>query len=284
MKRVAIVTDSNSGFEFKDQGDGFFILPMPFIIDEKEYVEGVSLDKELFYKFMADGKRISTVQPPLAVILGIYQKILAEYDEILNIPMSSSLSDTYQTSVAVANQVGNERIYVADSKKISVPLKRNLMDVFKLVEEGLSAKEIKEILEKDNESMKAYVALDTLKYLNLGGRGSAALTTIGTFLKIKPVVFLGPGKLESSKNMRTMNQAKDFMLEKAKEIVSENPKNFYVDIAHTNAIDEALIFKEQIISELNWKDKILIEDLTLSIATHIGPGALAIAITDKLKK
>lgn len=284
MKRVAIVTDSNSGFEFKDQGDGFFILPMPFIIDEKEYVEGVSLDKELFYKLMGEGKRISTVQPPLAEILGIYKKILAEYDEILHIPMSSSLSDTYQTCVAVANQIGEGRIFVADSKKISVPLKRNIMDVFKFVKEGLSAEEIKDILEKDKESMKAYVALDTLKYLNLGGRGSAALTTIGTFLKIKPVVFLGPGKLESSKNMRTMNQAKEFMLEKAKEIVGKDPDKYYVDIAHTNTIEEALIFKEQIISELNWKDEILIENLTLSIATHIGPGALAIAITDKLQK
>lgn len=284
MKRVAIVTDSNSGFEFKDQRKGFFILPMPFIIDEKEYVEGISLNKELFYKFMGEGKKISTVQPPLAEILGVYKEILSEYDEILHVPMSSSLSDTYQTSVAVANQVGKGRIFVADSKKISVPLKRNLMDVFKLVEDGLSAKEIKEILEKDNESMKAYVALDTLKYLNLGGRGSVALTTIGTFLKIKPVVFLGPGKLESSKNVRTMTQAKEFMLEKAKEIVSENPENFYLDIAHTNTIEEALIFKEQIISELDWKDEILIENLTLSISTHIGPGALAIAITDKLQK
>lgn len=284
MKRVAIITDSNSGFEFKDERDGFYVLPMPFIIDEKEYIEGVSLDKELFYQFMGEGKKISTVQSPLAEILKLYKEVLEKYDEILHIPMSSSLSDTYQTCVAVANQVGEGRVFVADSKKISVPLKRNLMDVFHLVEEGLSANEIKDILEKDNESMKAYVALDTLKYLNLGGRGSSALTTIGSILRIKPVVFLGPGKLESAKNVRTMNQAKEFMLERAKEILKENPEDFYVDIAHANTMEEALIFKEQIISELNWKDEILIENLTLSIATHIGPGALALAITDKLKK
>ena len=283
-KRVAVVTDTNSGFSLEDERDGFYVLPMPFIIDENEYIEGITLDKELFYKFMQEGRRISTVQPPIAEILKLYNRILKEYDEILHVPMSSSLSDTYQTCVSVAHHIGEGKVFVADSKKISVPLKRNLQDVFKFVEQGLRAEEIKDIIEKDNDSMTAYVALDTLKYLKTGGRGSAALTAIGTFLKIKPVVFLGPGKVEPAKNLRTMNQAKDWIINKAEEILNDNPEDYYVDIAHTNSLDEALSLKEQIVEKLNWHDEILIEDLTLSIATHIGPGALAVAIAKKLKR
>ncbi len=283
-KRVAVITDTNSGFSQQDEKDGFYILPMPFIIGENEYIEGVTLDKELFYKFMEEGSRISTVQPPVAEILKLYNKVLKEYDEILHVPMSSSLSDTYQTCVNIAYHLGEGKVFVADSKKISVPLKRNLQDVLRFVDDGLSAEEIKNILEKDNDSMTAYVALETLKYLKTGGRGSSALTAIGSLLKIKPVVFLGPGKVEPAKNLRTMKQAKDWIINKTKEIIKDNPKNYYVDIAHTNALDEAMMLKEELIEKLNWNDEILIEDLTLSIASHIGPGALAVAIAKKLKK
>ena len=81
-----------------------------------------------------------------------------------------------------------------------------------------------------------------------------------------------------------MNQAKDWIINKAEEILNDNPEDYYVDIAHTNSLDEALSLKEQIVEKLNWHDEILIEDLTLSIATHIGPGALAVAIAKKLKR
>lgn len=283
MNRVAIITDSNSGFTIKDEREGFYVLPMPFIVEEKEYVEGVDLDKELFYKFMAEGKKISTVQPPVAKILELYQRVLEDYDEILCVPMSSGLSNTFQTCETVASYIGEGKVHVVDSKKISVSLKRNLLEGMRYVDEGLSAKEIKEIMESESESMKAYIALDTLKYLKLGGRGSSALTAIGTLLKIKPVAFLGPGKVEPAINLRTMNQAKEWIISKTKETIGENPKDFHLDVAHTNSLEAAQKFKEQIIHELNWEEDVMVEELTLSIATHIGPGALAIAITNKLK-
>lgn len=282
MKKVAIITDSNSGYDINDEREGLYVLPMPFIIEEKEYVEGVSLDKELFYKFMDEGKKISTVQPPVADILIKYQKVLEKYDEILCVPMSSALSNTYQTCITVAEHMGEGRIQVADSRKISVSLKRNIQDAMELIKQGLSAKEIKNIMEAGNDSMKAYVALETLKYLRSGGRGSAALVAIGTLLKIKPVAFLGPGKVEPAVNLRTMNQAREWMIEQTKEIIAENPEAYYIDIVHTNNPKEADKFKDQLVEALDWNDNIMMEELTLSIATHVGPGALAVAITDKL--
>lgn len=283
MKPIGIVTDSNSGYAVDEKIEDVFVLPMPFIIDEKEFVEGEDLSVEDFYKYLEEGKCISTAQPPVASMYRCYTEVLEDYERIIHFPMSSGLSNTYQTSQILANHFPG-RVSVVDAKRISTPLKREIQDVLKLVEEGKTIDEILEILKDYEGTMDIYLALDTLEYIQAGGRGSKALMKLGTFLRIKPVVYLGSGKAELYKNVKTANQSKEVLITAAEDFFKEHDrKDYYLDIGHTRNEEAAYELKKELIKRLDWKEEILIDELSLSIGTHTGPGALAIGISKKIE-
>ena len=99
MGKIAIVTDSNSGIT-QDQARelGVSVIPMPFYINEKLYLEGITLSQEDFYERLKNDETISTSQPGPADVCGLWNTLLEEYDEVVHIPMSSGLSASCDTA------------------------------------------------------------------------------------------------------------------------------------------------------------------------------------------
>ena len=95
MSKIAIVTDSNSGIT-QEEGRrlGVSVIPMPFFINEKMYLEGITLSQDEFYQWLKSDASISTSQPSPGETMGLWDNLLKEYDEIVQIPMSSGLSAT----------------------------------------------------------------------------------------------------------------------------------------------------------------------------------------------
>ncbi len=103
MKKIAIVTDSNSGITQEMAQDlGVFVIPMPFLINGETYYEGVNLSQQQFYEKLADDAEISTSQPLVGEVLKLWDSLLETYDEILHIPMSSGLSGACATAAVLA--------------------------------------------------------------------------------------------------------------------------------------------------------------------------------------
>ena len=103
MAKVAIVTDTNSGIMPEEaKQHGVFVFPMPFTIDEDDYLEAVNLSRDQFYDKMAAGADIKTSQPSLETLMKLWEELLQEYDEIIHIPMSSGLSGSYQSARMLA--------------------------------------------------------------------------------------------------------------------------------------------------------------------------------------
>ena len=103
MSKVAIVTDSNSGITQKEAGKmGISVLPMPFTIDGKEYFEDISLTQEEFYEKLKGNADIATSQPSPESLMELWNGLLEEHDEVVHIPMSSGLSGSCQTAIALA--------------------------------------------------------------------------------------------------------------------------------------------------------------------------------------
>ena len=132
--------------------------------------------------------------------------------------------------------------------------------------------------------------VDTLKYLKKGGRITPAVALMGTLLKIKPILQIHGEKLDSFKKTRTLENAKLIMLDQLEKDMENiynklNGKSddYYIDIAHTNNLENALKFKQEIIERFGDRQTI-VDPLSLSVSCHIGPGALAIAVTKKLIK
>lgn len=283
--KVAVVTDSNSGITQK-MGEqwGVYVLPMPFIADSKTYLEDVELNHARFYELMDQGADISTSQPSLESVTALWDKLLTEYDEIVHIPMSSSLSGSCETAMMLARDYDG-RVQVVDNLRISVTQLRSTLDAKTLADRGSTALEIKEKLTAMTKESVIYIMVDTLKYLKKGGRITPAAAALGTLLRIKPVLVIDGGKLDAFSKARTLKQAKTTMItaiQKDLEQRFHDPRgrDFYLEIAFTKDREAALEFRDEL-SGIFPEHEIMVAELSLSIACHIGPGALALACVKK---
>ena len=267
MKKIAIITDSNSGItqSFGKQL-GISVIPMPFNFDDKTFLEDISLTQEEFYARLDAGANISTSQPSPEYVLDLWDKLLENHDEIVHIPMSSSLSSTCDTATVLASDYSG-KVHVVNNQRISVTQRQSVLDAIALRDAGKDGSAIKAILKK-------------------GGRITPAAAALGTLLKIKPVLQIQGGKLDAFAKARTMKQAKSVMI-KAITNDFENrfgdstASNMHIEIAYTHNSEMAEEFKSEL-SELFPNHDIVVNPLSLSVACHIGPGALAVACSKKI--
>ena len=280
--KTAIVTDSNSGITQAEAKDlGISVIPMPFTIADKEYFEEIDLSQEDFYEKLKDGDDIFTSQPSTVSVTELWDRLLEEYDEVLHIPMSSGLSGSCETAMMLAEDYDN-KVKVVNNQRISATQKQATYDAIKLCKEGKNADEIKEILEKDKFLSSIYIMVDTLKYLKKGGRVTAAGAAIGTVLNIKPVLQIQGDKLDAYAKAWGVKQAKKTMLEAIKKDVETRFKDLYDEgrlrfaVVHSDNLEAAEELTKEVKEVLDTED-VYIDCLSLSVACHIGPGALAIA-------
>ena len=287
MEKIAIVTDSNSGIT-QEEGRrlGVSVLPMPFYINDVMYLEGITLTQEEFYEKLKNDEAISTSQPSPAEVCGLWDNLLKEYDEVVHIPMSSGLSASCETAMALARDYDG-RVQVVDNQRISVTQRQSVLDALVLREAGRTAAEIKEKLEEEKMESSIYITLETLKYLKKGGRITPAAAAIGTVLNLKPVLQIQGEKLDAYSKTRGKKQAKRVML-KAMQNDWENRFAEYVkrgemclQSAYTGNEEEALEFKKEI-AEAFPGIEIVQNPLSLSVACHIGHGAIAVACSRKV--
>ena len=281
MKKIAVVTDSNSGITPEEAKElGCYLIPMPFIIDGEEFFEGVSLNQTNFYDIQKSGKKITTSQPNINDIVELWKNLLKDHDEVVHIPMSSGLSQSCETATSFAQEFGG-KVQVVDNKRISITMKGSVIDALNMAKDGKNAKEIKEWLEETGKDSSIYLVVDTLKYLKQGGRVTPAAAAIGTVLNIKPVLQIQGGKLDRLAKVMNIKAAKAKMLEALKKDLEGRFSSLVSDgqmrlaVAHT-CNDEAAEEFAQEIKELFPKIKFdYVNHLSLSIATHTGPKVLA---------
>ena len=285
--KTAIVTDSNSGITQAEAKDlGVYVLPMPFMIDGETYEEDINLTHEQFYARLDEGADISTSQPSPDSVMKLWESALKEYDEIVHIPMSSSLSGSCQTAMMLAEDYDG-KVCVVNNQRISVTQRQSVLDAVALAAAGLSAAQIREVLERTKMESSIYVTVDTLKYLRKGGRITPAAAALGTLLKIKPVLQIQGEKLDSFSKARTMKQAKSTMLSAAEHDLKTRyndpeAENTWLEIAYSFDREAAEEFAAEVQAYFPKNTGLHIAPLSLSVACHIGPGSLAIACAKKL--
>ena len=265
MKKIAIVTDSNSGITQK-QGEqmGIFILPMPFFIDGELFLEDITLTQEEFYKRLGEDSDISTSQPSPADVLELWDRLLEEYDEVVHIPMSSGLSSSCETAVTLSQDYDG-RVQVVDNQRISVTQVQAVLDAIKLKEAGKPAAE--------------------MKYLKKGGRITPAAAALGTVLNLKPVLQIQGEKLDAFAKVRGWKAAKRTMLKAIETDLAERfagkENQMVLGMAYTCSKEEAEAWKQEIHEKFP-QHEIIEGPLSLSVACHIGAGAMAVTCMKKV--
>lgn len=289
MKKIAITTDSNSGvLEEQVTGLSIFVLPMPFLVNDEPHFENIDLSQEQFYELLSQNANVSTSQPSIGDLTTFWTELLKEYDEIVHLPMSSGLSQSCATAKMLAKDFEG-KVFVVDNRRISVTLKESIFDAVKLREKGYGGQEILEYLEKTASESSIYIAVDTMKYLKKGGRVTPAAAAIGTILRLKPVLQIQGERLDKFAIARGLLKAKETMKTAVKNDLENRFKEFVengeivLSVAHTNSPDVAEVFVEELKTLFPNLPFRFCDPLSLSVSCHIGPGALAVAVSRIVK-
>lgn len=256
MKKIAIMTDSNSG-----------------------------ITQEEFYKYLEEDADISTSQPSPGDVMERWDQLLEEYDEVVHIPMSSGLSGSCETAMTLAQDYDG-KVQVVNNQRISVTQEQSVYDAILLRDAGKDAAQIKEILEAEKFESTIYITVDTLKYLKKGGRITPAAAALGTVLNLKPVLQIQGEKLDAFAKVRGWKAAKRTMLKAIETDLKERFKGkedqLTLGVVCTCGKEDAVEWKEEIHTMFP-QFEITEAPLSLSVACHIGPGAMAVTCTKKVK-
>ena len=280
--RICIITDDNSGFTKKEATENDVkILRMPIIVDGECYFENETLSGEQFYKFLEEDKDIKTSQPSPGEVINMWEDALKEYDQVVHIPMSSGLSESCHSAQLLSEEF-NGKVFVVDNHRISVTLKASVYDAIKLRNEGKTGEEIKRYLEETKSDSNIFIMVDTLKYLKKGGRITPAGAALGATFHIKPVLSIEGGKLDAFAKCVGIKKSKTTMLNAIQSIIDTKYNGsldgLEIALVYSYDIEAANLWKKEVEEKFNLKN-IRLEPLSLSVATHIGPGALAITVT-----
>ena len=284
--RVVIVTDSNSGITQNEAKElGVAVVPMPFYINNELFYEDIALTQEQFYEKLTEGGDIKTSMPITGNLMDLWDGLLKEYEEIVYIPMSSGLSSSCETASMLSEEYDG-KVVVVDNQRISATMKLSVLEAKKLADSGKSAREIHDALMSNKLDSRIYITVDTLEYLKKGGRLTPAVAAIGSLLKIKPVLSIYGEKLDKYAMVRTIKQAKqtmvDAIMKDMKEVLkTDNFDDVIISVVYSDNRESGEKFAKELEEEFGMKVK-WIDPLSLSVACHIGPGALACTVTKKL--
>ncbi len=282
MERIAVITDSNSGLRQEQAREyGIHILPLIFEVGGKEYEEGVSLTEERFFGALEAGEEVSTSQPSIAQLMELWDGLLESYEKILHIPMTRALSGSYETAAGLSQEYEG-RVLVVDGRRISATLENMVIHAARLVQEGWSAEDIREHLEKISLDASIYITVDSLRYLKKGGRISGVEAMAGEILNIRPVIQIKGGLLEVHSKVRGRKKAKAAMEELLKEdwerlAAAHGEERLHLAVGHANALAEAEEWREELKQHFPGKEIKLVK-LPMSICCHVGPGTIGVAV------
>ncbi len=279
------MTDTNSSITMEEgKQDGIFLMTLPVIIGDKTYIEGENLSTSELYQGMLEGVPVKTSQPSPQDLMDMWQSILDQgYDEIVYIPMTLTLSSSYNTAAAFAEEFDG-KVQVVNNYRLSSMLYESVYDARALAEKGKSAKEIKEQLESESKNSFMVLTLDTLKYLKAGGRVSASKALVANVAKIKPILILHEAKIDAVKKARGLKMAQskliEYVKEKVEELYSKYPKErISIGIIDTFIDDEDSKDLLERVKKAFPEFKIMARKCPCSIACHVGANALAVSAT-----
>lgn len=257
-------------------------LPMTVIFGEEEYEDAVTLSHHEFYEKLVESDVMpTTCQVPPSAFAAAYEEVTAAGDTAVVVTVSGKLSGTYQ-SACIAAEDYEGKVFVVDSENVALGERVLVERGLELIEQGLSAAEIKETLDVEKKSIRLMALVDTLEYLKKGGRLSATVAFAGSLLSIKPVLAIENGEVVVIGKARGSKQGNNLLRElvqKGGGIDFDKP----FCLAYSG-LDDALLRKYIEDSAELWQgcaDALPVVTVGCTIGAHAGPGAIAVAFFEK---
>lgn len=280
---VKIIIDSSADL-MDDIKKQCIIVPLTVRFGDEEFIDGVTIDNEEFYRRLIEYDVLPTTsQATPHMFSETFEKVVNAGDTAVVITLASKLSGTYQSACIAASEF-EDKIFVVDSTQATIGTSIQVNRAVELSNKGLSAKEIFETIEEEKKKVRLVAVLDTLEYLQKGGRISKAAAFAGGLLSIKPVIAIDDGEVKVLGKARGSKQGNNYlikMIEEAGGVDYDMP----IMLAYSG-LSDMLLQKYIEDSASLWEgkvEKLDIASICPAIGTHVGPGAIAVAFFEKSK-
>ena len=251
---------------------GVMLIPMTIRFGTEEYRSGVDISHEEFYQKLTSSKELpTTTQPAVSDFISLYES--AKEDELVVITISSKLSGTMQSATIAAESVPNKKVYIVDSELATLSMNILVRRAIQLRDEGLSGIEIAVKLDEEKKDIVLLASVDTLTYLQKGGRVSKAAAVAGGLLGIKPILTLKDGVIEVIGKERGNAKAHKFIRDMATGLGMPDFSRPCA-LGYTAKAENMEALRSTLGKEFA-HENILIDSIGSAIGTHVGPGAAA---------
>lgn len=276
MNKIKIICDSLSDIpkELIDKYD-IEVVPLTVILDDKEYKDGVDISNDEFYKILREQNAYpKTSQATYPQFKEVFEKYVNEGRKILYIAGSSVATGTYQSAVLAKNDIDGE-IYTYDSQTFSYVIGILVVKAAELAQQGKDIDEILDEIKKLREKTYVLFSVDTLEYLQKGGRISSTKAAIGSILNIKPILDIKNGLVSPVCQVRGKKHVISKMIELIKENCGTDLTNQVICIGYSDDFKEKDKLTEAVKEEFNPKE-ILYFQVGTCVGSHAGPGSTVI--------
>lgn len=280
---VKIITDTSADIPAEEAAQlGLEVIPFKTMFGTEEYLDGVTLQNEEFYRKLEQTDVFpTTCQITPFEFEQIFARVTANGDEAVVLPLSGELSGTaHNAAIAAGNFTG--KVYVVDSLNATIGLHLLVRLAAQLIQEGKSARDVAQILEEKKRRLHLYALIDTLEYLKRGGRISKTVAFAGTLLSIKPIIAVNQGRIDVIDKARGLKNAEQCLRKYVQQTAGMDftlPFGF----TYSGVTDERLkkYMDENPDFWKNHEENMYFSQLGSTIGAHIGPGAVAISFFEK---
>ncbi|MFZ5652314.1 MAG: DegV family protein [Bacillota bacterium] len=275
MRRISIVTDSTADLpEDIVKRYNITVVPLKVFLGQEVLLDGVEITPDQFFRRQVAGEISSTSQPSPAEFVDYYKPMADAGSHIISIHISGHLSGTVQSANLARTMLKYDGLEVVDSGVTSVALGLLVLNAARAVEAGRSKEQVMAMIEEMKREIKVYFMVDSLEYLQRGGRIGRAQAFLGTLLNVKPILMLEGGLICPFEKARGRSKALGRLLSIQKEKFGEGGIQAWV--VHGDFHEGMEEVKRGLVENINCTE-ILTGRLGPVVGTHTGPGLVGIA-------
>jgi DegV family protein with EDD domain len=271
---VKIVTDTVSDLPADLAASlGIKVVPMTVNFGTESLVDGVDISPDQFFERLATAPSLpKTAAPSIEAFAQVYREFTGQGHDVVSMHVSGKLSATLNSAVQAAAEVDSDRIQVVDSQAASLMQALIVTAAARAAQAGGSLEEVTQVARDSVAKTSLYFVLDTLEYLQKGGRIGRAAALVGGLLGIKPILTLHEGEVHPHEKVRTRAKA----VARIVEIVQAEGPYEEIAILHASASDDAARLAE-VVKPLSTGLPILTSQIGPIVGTYTGPGVIGIA-------
>lgn len=277
MKKVAIITDSTAYLPQSIVEElGICTVPLTLHWDGESYRDGEDIKAEEFYDRLEESNTIPTTsQVTVNEFNELFKKLLDKDYAVFAMLISSGISGTVESAQQAAENFPDAPLAVMDTQLVSMALGFMVMKVARAAQEGASLAECQALAEAVYPNIGVYFTVDTLKYLNKGGRINTAKRLLGAALNIKPIMEIRDGKIELVESVISRKKAIERMLELVeRDIAGRTPVR--ICTFHAKAEEDNQTLMAEAVARFDPIEAVT-TFVSPVIGTHTGPGTVSIA-------